>query len=342
MRARFGHWPRHHGAVSAWPSFSAYMMVRMASGDIGKGPYDAAVSFLARDEALAIELAESLSGNLEVFVYSERQRELVGREGMSEFTRVFERDSRIVVVLYRAGWGATPWTGVESTAIQERGFRKQWEFLVFAALDSSAVPDWLPKTRIWLDFDRYGIAGLAAVVKQRFQDAGGTPRVEDAVEMARRLRREQDAEAVRQTFVKSTEGVTAAEAESAQFFDEVQRIAAAVREEIPMALERDGNRAIWLYRAGHTMSARWNLGSRSTLDGSSMVLGQYTGRVGPGRYANFGQEPELDSEQLFSFNVDAARLPFWETDERPRQRYSSKGLAEEAVKLVLGFSDDED
>ena len=54
------------------------------------GPtYDIAVSFLAIDEVRAIELAETVAGRLRTFVYSERQRELAGREGMSEFTRVF-------------------------------------------------------------------------------------------------------------------------------------------------------------------------------------------------------------------------------------------------------------
>lgn len=159
--------------------------------------YDVAVSFVAVDEAIAIELAQLLAGRLRVFVYSERQRELVGREGMSEFTRVFERDSRIVVVLYRAGWAETPWTGVEQTAIQERGFRRGWDFFVFVPLDGTPPPDWLPKTRIWFDFARFGMAGLATIVEARFEDAGGTPKVETAVELAKRLRREQDADVER-------------------------------------------------------------------------------------------------------------------------------------------------
>ena len=98
---------------------------------------DVAVSFVAVSEPIALELAAALAGRLRTFVYSERQRELAGRERMSEFTRVFERDSRIVVVLYQGGWGHTPWTGVEQTTIQERGFRRGWDFLVFVPLDET-------------------------------------------------------------------------------------------------------------------------------------------------------------------------------------------------------------
>jgi hypothetical protein len=47
------------------------------------------------------DLERVYAARLRAFVYSERQHELAGREGMSEFTRVFERDSRIVVVPYR-------------------------------------------------------------------------------------------------------------------------------------------------------------------------------------------------------------------------------------------------
>ncbi len=183
--------------------------------------YDIAASFLAADESVATELAQTIAGRMSAFVYSERQRELVGRDGMSEFTRLFERDSRLVVVLYRDGWGQTPWTRVEQTAIQERGFRTGWDFLTVVNLDGASSPDWLPKTRMWFDYARFGMSGLAAVVEQRFQDAGGTPKIESATDLARRLRRERDAEGARVQFLATPEGVTAADAEVTALFDEV-------------------------------------------------------------------------------------------------------------------------
>jgi hypothetical protein len=62
---------------------------------IGRDPtHDAAVSFLAADDAPAIELAPVVAGGMTTFVYSERQAELVGRDGMSELNRVFKYDSR--------------------------------------------------------------------------------------------------------------------------------------------------------------------------------------------------------------------------------------------------------
>jgi hypothetical protein len=300
--------------------------------------YDVAVSFLALDEPRAVELAETVAGRLRAFVYSERQRELAGREGMSEFTRVFERDSRIVVVLHRQGWGQTPWTGVEQTAIQERGFRKGWDFLVFVPLDESPAPDWLPKTRIWLNFSRFGMAGLAAVIEQRFQDAGGSPTVETAIDLAARLRKEQDAEAMRAHFLATQEGINLAEAEVSVLFDEIQRLVGEVTATISIALDRRGTEAVWLYRAGHTLSAHWHREWANTLSDSQLTLARHRGRVGPGMYAN-RSKPELVSEEPLHFNVDALRLPFWETRNHPHRRFSSRTLADEIVQQVLRTQD---
>jgi hypothetical protein len=300
--------------------------------------YDVAVSFLAADEPRAVELAEGLAGRLRAFVYSERQRELAGREGMSEFTRVFERDSRIVVVLYRQGWGQTPWTGVEQTAIQERGFRKGWDFLIFVPLHEAPPPEWLPKTRIWFNFSRFGMAGLAAVVEQRFQDAGGTPTVETAIDLAARFRKEQDAEAARAHFLATQDGINLAESEVSVLFNEIQRLVAEVAATISIAFDRRGAEVVWLYRGGHTVSVHWHREWANTLSDSQLTLATTRGRIGPSNYAN-RSKPELVSEEPFDFDVDALRLPFWETRTKPRQRFSSKTLADEVVQRALRVRD---
>jgi hypothetical protein len=43
--------------------------------------YDVAISFLAQDEPLALQLRQQLSSNVTVFIYSEHQKELVGKDG---------------------------------------------------------------------------------------------------------------------------------------------------------------------------------------------------------------------------------------------------------------------
>ena len=64
--------------------------------------YDVAFSFLDQDEPLARELADLLTP-LTTFVYSEQQLAVAATDGVDTFSKVFRRDARIVVILYRAG-----------------------------------------------------------------------------------------------------------------------------------------------------------------------------------------------------------------------------------------------
>jgi len=71
--------------------------------------YDVAFSFLDRDLGLAEELSELLRPH-PLFVFSERQMELVGNDGVDAFSEVFRRESRTVAVLFRQEWSRTKWT----------------------------------------------------------------------------------------------------------------------------------------------------------------------------------------------------------------------------------------
>ena len=134
--------------------------------------YDVAFSFLSEDEKIAETIANELRDRMEIFIYSERQKELAGKDGLESFSRVFQEESRVCAVLYRPNWGNTKWTRVEETAIKNRAFEKGWEFLVFIALESSQIPVWLPNTKIWIGFERFGIQGVTSVIDARFQEAG--------------------------------------------------------------------------------------------------------------------------------------------------------------------------
>ena len=93
--------------------------------------YDVAISFVKEDEALAEQLNNKLKETLTTFLYSERQKEIAGRDGEKAFNEVFFQQSRIVVVLYRDSWGKTPWTRMEETAIRNRAFDDGYDFTTF-------------------------------------------------------------------------------------------------------------------------------------------------------------------------------------------------------------------
>lgn len=116
--------------------------------------------------------------------------------------------------MYRDGWGETPWTKIEETAIKNRAFDNGWDFLFFINLDAnSTVPSWIPKTNIWLDYQRFKTEGAIAVIEHKVKEQGGTSSQETIVEAAERLKRTRKAEKEKELFLKSQEAVTEANKE---------------------------------------------------------------------------------------------------------------------------------
>ncbi len=93
--------------------------------------FDVAISFLHQDLGIATELHQRLIDGLRVFLYTREQKDLAGTDGTESFRAVFRSRSRLVVVLYRDGWGATPFTRVEYEAITDRFLKEGAEFLFF-------------------------------------------------------------------------------------------------------------------------------------------------------------------------------------------------------------------
>jgi hypothetical protein len=136
--------------------------------------YDVAISFLSKDQGIASEIHRRLFEGLKVFFYPRSQEELAGTNGLESMRTPFRDESRLVVVLYREGWGHTPWTGVEETAITDGCLAHGWKRLLFIVLDpSSVLPPWLPDARIRFDFEKYGIEQAAGAIKMRVEQNGG-------------------------------------------------------------------------------------------------------------------------------------------------------------------------
>src|SRR5262245_43998846 len=147
--------------------------------------YDVAFSFLDQDEDLANSLSDLFEGRLKSFVYSRKQVELAGTDGEATLNRVFAEEARIVVVLFRPGWGETSWTRIEQTAIQNRHFKDGYDFVTLVMLEKEVpAPNWLPKNRIWVGFDRVGLESTAAIIEARVQEAGGLVREETIADKA--------------------------------------------------------------------------------------------------------------------------------------------------------------
>jgi len=175
--------------------------------------YDVAFSFLQEDEGLATQINDLLQDRYRTFLYSKAQEQLAGTDGVETFTAVFGGQARSVAVLFRERWGHTPWTRIEEIAIKNRVLEHGPDFVTFImCAPGLKAPRWLPKTRIWLDLERFGFQSAAAVLAARIQEGGGDAVVETLEARAARLERAQKFKDEKEAYARSKDGVDASHA----------------------------------------------------------------------------------------------------------------------------------
>ena len=300
--------------------------------------YDVAFSFLSGDEALAHRLERQLGGRVTTFLYSKVQEQLAGKDGELEFARVFGNEARIVVVLYRPEWGATPWTRIEETSIRNRGYEWGYDFAMFIPLQSpQAGPQWLPKSRLWFDLERHGVEGAGIVIEARVQEAGGTVREESVEDRARRLKASRDRESARMEFLKSERGERAARGEFASMKETLDGHCKSTSELIALHFGSARGYADECSVEGHGVGIhiQWIVSFSNTLDGSQLRVRFFEGRVPlEGRFL-WGEEPRHLSQEVFDFDMQPPNTFGWRRRGEDQPFCSTADLAGELFKRLL-------
>lgn len=310
---------------------------------VQKYKYDVAFSFAQQDEALAVQVNNLLRGRMSTFLYTEQQKEIAGKDGEEVFNKVFGSEARIVVVFYRKEWGRTSWTRIEKTAIKNRGYDKGYDFVLFIPLECPpSVPEWLPKTRLWVGLERWGIDGAASVIEARVQEAGGSPKAETVEEHAARVKREIENDKARKRFLGSEDGVKAASEEVESVFSEVEKLCESVKAETSIDFKRHKKvRELYIFSTGLTIGYCWYLEYTNTLDGSELWISVWRGKVGFPGIIHFKETPKLDKFE-YRFDVVGMEQYGWRESGGKEQFFSSKRLAESSFKMFLEKIRDEE
>ncbi len=270
---------------------------------LGEPKYDIAISFLFRDEALALQLYDQLKDEFEVFVFSKRQEELAGSDGLEEFRTAFYEGSRLVIVLYRNGWGETPWTRIERTAIEERILREGAEFLLFVVLEKDAVPPrWLPTTRIRLNFADFGFAELLGAAKHRAVLLGGLQKPKDPLAHARRVSKSISFGNERQRLFDSEEGVIAATGAAGEIYDELDRLAEGAADTPNLKFTAQGQGPYYVLTNGRvSVRVSWHCPVINIIEKTSrLTIWDMNGRVPlPGKSATWWPKAKELAESSF-------------------------------------------
>lgn len=302
--------------------------------------HDVAFSFLAEDEDLALRFSRELESRASTFVYSEHQKELAGTDGVDKFSQVFAEQCRVCVVLFREGWGQSPWTRVEEAAIKTRGITHGWDFLLVISLDGRA-PLWLPRPQLWLGWERFGIEAAIAVIERKITESGGDIRAQSAVDLAllKGERQRQDEERTR--FLHSEGGVGLAKTELARFFDLISEKVARIRSGAPalgISIRRFDAEALAITSPGYAVSLAWSRQYSNTLQYSSLVVKE---RAGPYVERQIRGAPVITRDVHVTFTTDDRGAPAWVHDDEPQRLYSTEALSERYISVVVEHAQDD-
>ncbi len=299
--------------------------------------YDVAFSFLKEDEEFAAQINNILQDRLKTFLYSKTQEELVGTDGEKTFNTVFSSEARIVVVFYRKGWGETPWTRIEQTAIRNRAYKEGYDFTIFIPLERKVqLPKWLPLTQIWYDLDRWGIDAAAAIVEDRVRKSGGSPKEETTVERAKRLEREIASENSRKAFLSSEGGVKEAGGELKALFSELKRLCEEISsggKQLSLRYKCDDRQ--FIFCSGMlSISLAWSQTYSNTLEFSKLhfILCEGTATL-RGEFSF--NKPKIIREREFNFDINSARNVGWRELNGAKLFFTSTQLADECFKSMF-------
>jgi hypothetical protein len=297
--------------------------------------YDVAISFLSADLALATALADKLSDGLKLFFYPRSQEDLAGKNGLEAMRLSFlPAESRIVVVLYRDTWGETPWTRIESTAIQEGCLGGGWERLFFVMVDkSSKPPKWLPTTQIRLNFPDFGIEQAVGAIKARAQEAGSVIKPLAPAERAQLARRETEYVNERAQ-LRSVFGASAAKKAAVAVFESLRKVCAELNAEGSLTIEFSGDAQGCHLR--NRVSLRVGL---STYGEAELVVREFDKRQ-PMRGENLWYpdgEPQLVRQTKFLPDLNRAREVGWSAEGSEAEFLTPAALAETIANMFIGL-----
>ena len=243
--------------------------------------YDIAFSFLSTDLTIAETLADSLTPGLSTFVYSRHKEDLLGDDGMDRFAEVFKSDARLTVILFRAGWGETPWTAFEQAQIKDRALASRMNSFMVVRLDNSPLPLWVPATHLYASTSTDSMSDILAVIRARARQEGAAIRRETVAEYAIARKRARDSERTRREREQSNQGVE-------QVVEEVTNLIHCIRDLVQEVSASDPDISVSFGAArtecalaspGFSTSVVWMQPHGNTLRNARLVVNDWGGRL---------------------------------------------------------------
>jgi hypothetical protein len=302
--------------------------------------YDVAISFLSKDSHTAAALNDKLSEGLNVFFFPRKQEDLAGTDGLESMREPFYDNSRVNVVLYSGGWGETPWTRVEETAIKEACFAFGWRRLFFIFLDQTkAYPKWLPDTYVRFNYAEYGLEQAVGAIKARVQEMGGQSVRLTPAKRAEMLKAEEQYLQDKRR-MNSEEGLNKIVAAVRRLFDEIEHQCKDLNVRCESVFsERSTAQTCVITNDAVTVTVVWNQPYANILEDTGLVVREFKGRLilPSERNRYYLDHPRKDREVVYAPDLSLAREYGWKQDGKT-EFLSSGALAEKCVISLLDLS----
>jgi hypothetical protein len=294
---------------------------------------DVAFTFLAQDEKLALDLALLLRTSVSTFVYSEHQKDLAGKDGVAQFTDIYQNRAKFVVVLYREGYGETKWTRIEQTAVTSRALEMGWNSILLISLDGT-VPTWLPLARLFYGIEKFGPKGAADAILGRFHELGQEGRPESLTEFAARLSRTIESKEEAELWERSTAGVKAAEEEVAALRQGLITQIGSINEAAPkvtLSVIEPPYGVVGVRAGRRRVTFNWESAYSNTIQHSYLFVRESQYDPGSGQF---------ETARELRCRLKGPQPRVWVADEEPNLPLTTPQLIQWHIRRLLSEPDD--
>jgi hypothetical protein len=296
-----------------------------------KYKYDVAFAFLDKDEPLANQINDLIKDKVSTFLYSKKSEDSLNTKLEKTFIDVFERQSRIIVVLFSNKWGTTPWTAIEEKAIRNRASLEGFDFLLCIALDNPPeTPRYLPQSQIWTGLSKLGVKGAAIAIEEHVPSLGGRSKEVLKKNIRTEIKNEPGFEVESSKFLESVSGLEIATLELKKLF-------LALETEKNKFQKSDKNFPISYQKSDRKCTVEYGLYSimfYSQTEKSNLLM-DLPLYFELQKHDSSSNKLNILAVEEYHFEVKKVGEYGWIKDVDNGQFISSKKLAEDSIKLLL-------